>query len=126
MVFAREINDGLTGLVKKIDAATSKHGNAHLRGFVVFCSDDKKLEDRLKALAAKERIDRLPLTVDDPAGPEDYKIAKDAEVTVIYYVDKTVKVNRAFRKGELNAKAIDALVADLAKILPDAKPKKDG
>jgi hypothetical protein len=128
VVFAKEITEGLTGLVKKIDAATSKHDNAHLKGFVVFCSDDKGLKDKLKALAAKERIDRLPLTVDDPAGPEDYKIAKEADVTVVYYVDKTVKVNRAFKKGELTAKAVDDLVADLAKVLPEAKSekKKDG
>ena len=94
-------------------------------GFVVFCSDDKKLEDRLKRRPPRSGSSAA-LTIEPPAGPDDYKIAKDAEVTVIYYVDKTVKVNRAFRKGELNAKAIDALVADLAKILPDAKPKKDG
>lgn len=127
MVFAKEITEGLTGLVKKIDAATAKHDNAHLKGFVVFCSDDKGLKDKLKALAKKERIDRLPLTIDAPAGPDDYNIARDAEVTVIYYVGKKVKVNRAFKKGELTAKATDELVADLAKIVeekPDAK--KDG
>jgi len=37
-----------------------------------------------------------------------------------------VKVNRAFKKGELNAKAIEALVAKLAKIMPDPKLKKGG
>ncbi|MFO0809833.1 MAG: hypothetical protein U0746_14525 [Gemmataceae bacterium] len=123
MVFAKETNDALTGLVKKLDAAVAKHKNVHLHSYVVFCNDDKKLPDKLKALAAKERIDRCTLTIDEPAGPEDYKIAKDADVTVVYYVDKTVKVNRAFKKGDLNAKAVDALVTDLAKILPDEKKK---
>ena len=39
-------------------------------------------------------------------------------MTVVLYVEGTAKVNYAFRKGELNDKAIDAIVADVPKILP--------
>ena len=41
------------------------------------------------------------------------------EVTVVLYTKRTVKANHTFKKGELNDKAIDAIVADLAKILPE-------
>ena len=57
------------------------------------------------------------MTIDTPTGPPSYHIAKDADVTVLLYVDKTVKVNRAFKKGELDNKAIMAVLGDLPKIL---------
>ena len=49
--------------------------------------------------------------------PEKYKIAKDAEVTVLLDENFTVKANHAFKKGELNAKAIDKIAADVPKIV---------
>ena len=118
MIFAREVSGPLTSLVKKLDEATAKHRKADLGSFVVFCSDDQKLEKQLKELAEKEKLKETVLTIDSPSGPEDYKIAKDAEVTVICYVGHEVKVNYSFKKGELKDKDVDKIIADLAKILP--------
>jgi len=47
--------------------------------------------------------------------------AKDAEVTVVLYVDKTVKVNHAYKPGEFTEQAIPTIIRDLNKILPDKK-----
>jgi len=121
MIFAREISDPLTSLVKKIDAATAKHSDARLGSFVVFLSDDEDLEKQLKQLAQKERIERTVLTIDNPAGPRGYKVAKDADVTVVFYQRHQVKANHAFKKGELKEGDIDKIVADLSKILPKDK-----
>ena len=118
MIFAREISDNLTSLVKKIDEATAKNSSCSMGSFVVFCSDDEALPKKLKELAKTQGLKKLVLTVDNPAGPEGYNIAKDADVTVVLYTNKKVKANRAFKKGELKAKDIDAIVADVAKILP--------
>jgi hypothetical protein len=121
MIFAREISDNLTSLVKKLDDAAIKNKSARMGGFVVFCSDDETLEKKLKALAKKENIKEIVLTIDNPSGPEGYGVAKDADITVVLYTRRTVMVNRAFKKGAIKPKDIDAIVADVAKILPKKK-----
>ena len=121
MIFAREINDGLTSLVKKIDEATDKNSDCRMGSFVVFCSDDEGLEKKLKTLADKEKLKHIVLTIDNPAGPKAYKVAKDADVTVVLYTKSKVKVNYAFKKGELKDKEIDKIVSEVSKILPEDK-----
>jgi hypothetical protein len=123
MIFAREINDGLTSLVKKIDEATDKHSDCRMGSFVVFCSDDEGLEKKLKDLADKEKFKHIVLTIDNPSGPNKYEIAKDAEVTVVLYTQQKVKANYAFKKGELKEADINKIVSDVSKILPE-KDKK--
>src|SRR5438067_1495539 len=70
MVFAKETTDGLTSLVKKLDAATAKHTTDKVGSFVVFCSDDKDLETKLKKLAETQKIEHTVLTIDNPADPQ--------------------------------------------------------
>jgi hypothetical protein len=119
MIFAREVSDSLTSLVKQIDAATAKHNDCSMGSFVVFCSDDEGLEAKLKTLAKKEKLDHIVLTIDNPQGPPSYKVAKDADVTVVLYEKRKVKANYAFKKGELHDQDIDTIVAGITKILPD-------
>ncbi len=117
MVFAREVSAPLKALVKKIDAATGKNSDKKMGSFVVFCSDDEGLEKNLKELADKEKLENIVLTIDTPAGPPKYKVAKDADVTVVLYVGGAVKANYAFRKGELKDEDIGRILGDLPKIL---------
>ncbi len=124
MIFARDIDSNLTSLVKKIDAATQANSSSKMGSFVVFLANDEKaMETKLKDFAEKENIKSIVLTIDNVAGPQGYEIAKDAEVTVILYNKKTVMANHAFRKGELDAKAIEAIIKDIPKIIvaKDAK-----
>jgi hypothetical protein len=118
VVFAREITDGLTGLVKKLDAETAKNSDCSMGCFVVFLSDDEGLEQKLKALAKKEGLKKTVLTIDNPAGPRGYNVSKEAEVTVLLYKSKTVKVNHAYKKGELKEKDVNQIVSEVSKILP--------
>jgi hypothetical protein len=119
MIFAREINDPLTSLVKKVDEVNKEKGKK-MGSFVVLLSDDEGMEKKLKEFAEKEKLEKTALTLDNPSGPADYKIAKAADVTVILYVGKTVKVNRAYKKGEFKAADIEDIVKDLPKILDAA------
>jgi hypothetical protein len=121
MIFAREVNDGLTSLVKKLDKATDKNSDCRMGSFVVFCSDQEGLEQKLKDLAEKEKLRRIVLTIDNPAGPEEYHVAKDADVTVVLYTKQKVKANYAFKKGEMKAEDIDKIVSEVSKILPEDK-----
>jgi hypothetical protein len=120
-VFAREITDNLTSLVKQIDEKISANADKKMAGFVVLLTDDPDAaEPRLKELAEKRKIENTPLTVfDGVAGPENYKIDEKADVTVMMWVDGKVKVNRVFEKGKLDKQAIAAIVKDTEKILSD-------
>src|SRR3954463_10125626 len=103
MIFAREVSDPLTSLVKKIDAETAKNSKAKMGSFVVFLSDDEKLADKLKSIADKEGIKKTVFSIDNVAGPQGYKVSQDADVTVVLYNKRKVMSNHAFKKGELNS-----------------------
>ena len=118
MIFARECTPELTKLIKKIDACTTKHSDAKMGSFVVFLSDDAKLEAKLKEIAKKDKLEQCVLSIDNPAGPEKYEVAKDADITVVLYTGGKVKANHAFKKGELKEKSIEKIVADVKLILP--------
>ena len=118
MIFAREISDNLTSLVKKIDQATGANSSCSMGSFVVFCNDDEGLEKKLKELADKEKLRDIVLTIDNPSGPPKWKIAKDADVTVLLYVGHKVKANFAFKKGDLKTEDVEKIVGDVKKILP--------
>lgn len=113
MIFARENSAPLAKLIKQVDAATEKNSAAKMGSFVVFLSSDDKLEKGLKELADKEGLKKCVLSIDNPAGPEEYKVSKDADVTVILYKERKVLSNYAFKKGELKDKDIETIVSDI-------------
>lgn len=116
-IFAREVNPGLTSLVKKVDAASAKFkGGKNVISFVTFLNDDEKLEDALKTFAEKEKIGNTVLSIDNVAGPKGYDIAKEADVTVLVYSGRKVQANHSFRKGELNEKAIEQVMESVSKL----------
>jgi hypothetical protein len=117
MIFAREIDEPLTLLIKKIDAATIANSKAEMGSFVIFCSNDEELPDRLKALAQKEAIKECVLAIDNVAGPKGYKVEKEAAVTVVLYTDREVQANYAFKKGEMKPEDVEKILKDLPKIL---------
>lgn len=117
MVFAREPHEQLSRLVKKVDEACSRHKDAKLNSFVVFCSNDEGLEDRLKKLANDANLKHVVLSIENPAGPEGYKVAREADVTVVLYVNRNVKANFSFKKGQMKDKDIENILAALPKIL---------
>ena len=111
--------DEIAARVKKIDGVVGENGDKKMAAFVtVLTENPDKDEAKLKEIAKKEGLKNIPLTVfDGVAGPEDYKIAEKADVTVMMWVGSNVKVNHAFAKGELKADATKAIVADTKKIL---------
>jgi hypothetical protein len=118
VIFAREVTDKLTSLVKKIDAATVKNSGKDMCSFVVVLSDEEGMAKKLAQLAKKEKLKETVLTlIEKKDGPPGYKIAKDADVTILLYKDKTVKANYAFKKGKLTDKDITKVIADLKLIL---------
>jgi len=90
-----------------------------MAGFVVLLTEDPDAaESELKAFAEKHGIKNVPLTIfDGSAGPESYKIAKEADLTVNLWVGQKSKANYAFAKGKLDKDGIKTIIADTSKIL---------
>ena len=109
----------MASLVKTIDKQVAK--NKNMKAFVVLLTDDvDAAEKELVAFAKKNGVKNVPLTVfDGIAGPPRYKIAKGAEVTVMLWRKKNVKVNHAFAKGKITAANVKTIGKDTAKILED-------
>lgn len=112
-VFARDVNDDLAKVIKDVDAVVEKNKAKDMKAFVVVLADDaEKVAPQLEALAKKAGIKNVPLTTFDGAsGPEDYKISKDADVTVLMWNKSEVKANVALAKGQLDASAAKKIVA---------------
>jgi len=114
-IHTRELTDELASLVKQVDAlvdpATAR-GNDASHAFVVLLTDDADAaETALAKFAETHGIENTPMVVfDREAGPENYKIAKDAAVTVMMWKGKTVTVNHAFKKDGLSEDAVKTVV----------------
>lgn len=118
-IFARDVDENLTKLVKQVDQQIEKNKDQQLSAFVVLLTDDPDAAaPKLKKLAETTKVKNVPLTLfDGQTGPEDYKIAKDANLNVMMWVGGQVKVNEAFAKAKLAKKQLASLDKATGKIL---------
>jgi hypothetical protein len=119
VVFARSPSDPLAKLVKGLDKALADHKAQELRAWVTFLSDDQTgLDPKLVDWAKKHAVRDLPLGVfEDVGGPPTYKLAKDADVTVLLYVKRKVVSNFAFRAGDFTDARAEEVLKGLPKLL---------
>ena len=113
MVFARSADEKLAKLLKKIDEEVEEHQSEKLTSFVnIIGTDAESLKKATADFAAKHGIKRIAFVVPEHAenGPPDFKIAPEADVTVVCYKWGEVKANHAFAKGALSDDKIDAIV----------------
>lgn len=118
-IFTREIDDNVASLIKEVDKQVGANDDKKMAAFVVLLTDDPDAaESKLSEVAKKNGIKNVPLTVyDGSAGPDSYKIAKDADVTVMMWSESDVKVNHAYGKGELKAAQVKKVSSETTKIL---------
>jgi hypothetical protein len=109
MICLRDLDDRLTGLVKKLDEAAGS--NRSLDAFVIVCSDDKDMEKRARALIDKHGVVHSAVSVAPAKGPPGFKIPAHAECTVVLYNNRVAKAAFAFGKNELTP-ALAERVAD--------------
>src|SRR5207244_3405483 len=86
------VSDPLTSLVKAIDkqlaeSSARRKGGNRLGVFVVFCSDAPGLQQQLQDLIAKEGLKHVVLSLsrNKAQGPPRYRVAREAELTVVVY-----------------------------------------
>ena len=118
-VFVRKMDANTAKLVKQLDELVAKHEDKKMAAFVTVLTGDPDAEEtELKKLAKDQKIAHTPLTVfENAVGPTKYKIDENASVTVMMWVDSNVKVNHAFKAGELTDASIAKVIEDTAKIL---------
>jgi hypothetical protein len=114
----RKLTPTLASLVKQLDAmvdnVADKQGNDSQHAFLVLLTDDPDAAAKeLESFAAEHQIENIPLTLfDGETGPPGYNIAQDAEVTVMMWKDQKVAVNHAYAADQLNAAALQKVLAD--------------
>ncbi len=115
-VFARDLSEPLGKFVHRLDKALADHKAAELRAWVTFLNTDPPAFDaRVVRWGQQHAIRSVPLGIfADADGPPSYRLGRDADVTVLFFVKQKVVVNFAFRAGELNEERI----GDMLKALP--------
>jgi hypothetical protein len=119
VIFARKTSDELGKLAAELDKAVGDSKNAPLRGWITFLSADQpKFDPQVVDWGKKYAVRTLPLGVfEDADGPPSYRLAKDADVTVLLYVKQKVVANFAYRGGELTEAARAEVIKSIPKIL---------
>ncbi|HJT76624.1 MAG TPA: hypothetical protein VJ739_05435, partial [Gemmataceae bacterium] len=125
LVFVRgtEPSAAVVDLLKKLDALVGRYPDLRAGALAVFLSDDitdllgedDKREAEAKALHDKTGdFKHVEVSLDVPADVKDaFKLNDNAEVTVLYCNKLHVEIARAFAKGALDAKAVQALVDEI-------------
>jgi hypothetical protein len=123
VVFARSLSDPLGKLVREIDKAVLANQAARLNAWVTFLDKDQaSLDPKVVEWGKKHAIGTVPLGVfEDEVGPPSYRLAGEADVTVLLFVNRKVVANYAFRVNELNDGRMAEMMKGLPKILPEKK-----
>src|SRR5437867_3600174 len=88
IVFARNPSDSLGKLAQGIEKALVDHKFSDLRAWITFLHEDQaSVDSKLVKWAQKHAVSNVPVAVfEDLVGPPTYKIARDADVTVMLFV----------------------------------------
>jgi hypothetical protein len=123
IVFARNLSDPLGKLVHELDVGLGRYRNAELRAWVTFLSDDQtSLDPKVVKWGQKHATGNVPLAVfEDLGGPPSYRLAHDADVTILLSVRQRVVANFAFRPGELTEAGVAEVLRALPQIVGAAK-----
>ena len=124
VVFARRLSEPLAKLCQQLDQALAEHEKAELRAWVTFLSADQlSLDPRIVQWAKKYALRSVPLGVFEDAGvPPSYRLARDADVTVVLFVKQKAVANFAFREGELSKEKVALVMQALRKVVAANKP----
>ncbi len=116
VIFARTLSPQLAKLAVKLDAEVPKRKDAGFKVWVTQLAAKADL-DALAKWSKTSAIKNAPVgAFEDVDGPPAYKLAAEADVTVLLFVKKKVVANFAFRADELTDEAAAAVVKELPKL----------
>ena len=117
IVFARSVSDPLARLLAACDEAVAARPKDAMRAWMTVLGEKTIGLDDLGRWATKAGVKSVPVGVfDDPVGPPSYRLADDADVTVILFENRKVMANFAFRKGELDEPAVKRVTDQLSRL----------
>lgn len=107
LIFARTPNEPLGKLAAQLDKAVAANKAADVRAWITFLHDDQPAFDpQVVRWTQKYGLKTIPAGVfEDLVGPPSYKLAREADVTLVLFVKRKVVANFAFRAGELTDEA---------------------
>jgi hypothetical protein len=102
-------------LAKELDTVVSQTKADSASVFVFLPEKAEELVPKLEDLATKQSL-KLPLTVAlKDQGVQQFKVAADAWVTVLFYKDKKAEQTLSFTKEKFDAAAVAKIVAEAKK-----------
>lgn len=120
-IFVRNAdNDQLADLMKELEKVVTKNTDKKFASFVnLLGKDQEAMEKSAKALVKKAETENIAVVVpvDQPNGPENFKLDPEADLTVLVYTEGKVKANHSFEKDKLDEEGIKAIVADAKSML---------
>jgi hypothetical protein len=116
VVFAKSLSDPLAKLMAKLEAARPAKNDPGYKTWLTHTVAVADL-DALAKWAQQKSLKGVPVgAYEDVDGPPAYKLAKDADVTVLLFVKERVVANFAFRAGELDDKAVETVLKSVPKL----------
>jgi hypothetical protein len=102
-----------------------EHKKVDFRAWVTFLSDDQlSLDPKVVHWSKKYALRSVPVGVfEDKGGPPSYRLAPDADVTVIFFVKLKVVGSFAFRESELTDEKVALVMKTLPRIVGENEQK---
>lgn len=117
IVFARSLSEPLAKVLAICDGAVAARPNDAMRAWMTVLGERTIGLDDLGRWATRSGLKSVPVGVfDDPVGPPSYKLADDADVTILLFENRKVVANFAFRAGEIDATALQQVSEQLARL----------
>jgi hypothetical protein len=115
VVFTRATTPAVSKLMAALDAEMLARKETGFKAWMTLLTDKADL-DTLAKWAVSTGLKSVTVGIyEDADGPPSYKIARDAEVTVMVFQKKKVLANMALRARELDDKRIQAVITALGK-----------
>lgn len=129
LIFAHELpekDQPFTTFLKKLDELVQKNLDYRLLAGVIFLTkaegDERAtLIKKVEEFAKEMEFKQLVLCVDATPGPEEYKLAPEADITVLTYSRHRITANFAFAKDKMTDKDVEAMLAEVVKLVPQKK-----
>jgi hypothetical protein len=116
IIFAKSLSEPLGKLASKIDQAVADGVVPEMRTWMTLLDDGKQadLDRRLVEWGRLHALKVMPLGIfEDETGPPAYRLNRDAQATVLLFVNQKVVANFAFRPGEITEAKIEEVVKTL-------------
>jgi hypothetical protein len=130
LVFVRSPEAATARLLRELREAVQTYKQQKLFGWMVFLAGEETasetaIERRAWDLARENGATTLPISaLGDPQGPPGYRIAPDAEATVIVFRGGKVLYNRAYRANQWTDRAAGSALKELPKLIKAAGSDK--